>query len=63
MIRFACALSMGLFVAGFAVPVQAQTVPASGQAAKAGQNCKKVYVQKKSARTGKYVHVPRQRCS
>lgn len=63
MIRFAFALSLGAFVALAAAPVMAQQKAAPAAGASAGQNCKKIYVQKKSARTGKYVHVPRQRCS
>ena len=68
MIRFAFALSMGAFLTLAAAPAMAQqkTAPAASGAATgaaAGQNCKKIYVQKKSARTGNYVHVPRQRCS
>lgn len=66
MIRFALALSVGALLVGAGVPAQAQqsAAPAASQkAAPSGTHCKKVYVQKKSARTGKYVHVPRQRCS
>ena len=64
MIRFAFALSMGAFLTLAAAPVMAQQKAApAASGASAGQNCKKIYVQKKSARTGNYVHVPRQRCS
>lgn len=67
MIRFAFALSVGAFLTLATAPVMAQqkAAPAAGAAtaASAGKNCKKIYVQKKSARTGNYVHVPRQRCS
>ena len=68
MIRFAFALSVGAFLMLAAAPVIAQqkaapAAPAAATGAPAGQNCKKIYVQKKSARTGNYVHVPRQRCS
>jgi hypothetical protein len=69
MIRLISACVMGMSVAVLALPAQAQQAAqgsqaVAGQAAAAskGQNCKKTYVQKKSARTGKYVHVPRQRC-
>jgi hypothetical protein len=63
MIRFASALLMGAFIACAAAPVAAQQTTPAAPGASAGQNCKKVYVQKKSQRTGKYVHVPRQRCA
>jgi len=64
MTRGALAFSLLLAGAVLAAPVAAQTTStAPGAQPKAGQTCKKIYVQKKSARTGKYVQVPRTRCS
>ncbi len=64
MTRVALAFSLALAGALFAGQAHAQTAPAaSGAQPKPGQTCKKIYVQKKSARTGKYVQVPRTRCS
>ena len=67
MIRFAIALSLGALLLGAASSAQAQQAAAPTATQKAapaaGANCKKIYVQKKSARTGNYVQVPRQRCS
>lgn len=64
MTRGALAFSLLLAGAVFAAPVAAQTAStAPGAQPKPGQTCKKIYVQKKSARTGKYVQVPRTRCS
>ena len=62
MTRVALAFSLLLAGALFAGQAHAQSAsPTPG--AQPGQTCKKVYVQKKSARTGKYVQVPRTRCS
>lgn len=64
MTRVALAFSLMLAGALFAGQAHAQTAStAPGTQAKPGQTCKKVYVQKKSARTGNYVQVPRTRCS
>jgi hypothetical protein len=68
MIRLALALSLAVFFSFAVLPAQAQQGAASPAApskvaATPDGTCKKVYVQKKSARTGNYVHVPRQKCS
>ena len=67
MIRLASALALGACLACAALPTAAQQASPSATGAGAsgttGQTCKKIYVQKKSQRTGTYVHVPRQRCT
>lgn len=63
MIRLAIALSFGALLIAAAPEAHAQQAAPQGTAATAGKTCKKIYVQKKSARTGNYVQVPRQRCS
>lgn len=69
MIRLALALPLVAFFNFALLPAQAQQAAASPAAplnvanTPDGKTCKKVYVQKKSARTGQYVHVPRQKCT
>ena len=69
MIRLALALSVAVFFGFALLPAQAQQGAAASAASSKvtatpdGKTCNKVYVQKKNARTGNYVHVPRQKCS
>ena len=69
MIRFAFAVSFAACSGLAVLPAAAQQAAPSQPASSAvtttpdGKTCKKIYVQKKSARTGNYVHVPRQKCS
>lgn len=69
MIRLALALSLAAFCNLAVMPANAQQPAAPAAASSSvtktpdGKTCKKTYVQKKSARTGNYVHVPRQKCS
>lgn len=69
MFRFAFAVSFATVCALSTLPAAAQQAAPTQAGSTAvtttpdGKTCKKVYVQKKSARTGNYVHVPRQKCS
>jgi hypothetical protein len=69
MTRLALALSLAGFFTLALLPAQAQqaagssATPSNVTQTADGKTCKKVYVQKKSARTGQYVHVPRQKCA
>ena len=49
-------------VVGQALAQSPTTASTPAAQPKPGQTCKKIYVQKKSARTGTYVQVPRMRC-